>query len=758
LANKPASPRYPDALKPDEQVGKYIIQDVLGSGGFGITYGAIEKGRPRKRYALKEFFVREVCSREGNEVVLFGNVKPEDRDNYKKALSKFEEEAAVLREFSHRSIVRSLDFFEANNTAYIVMEFVRGRDLSSWLSSRNSPLRERQVKEIFERILDAVKYIHDRDFMHRDLSPENIMITRRNNNDVPVLIDFGTMGEGLDRIRSRSLQAYRPEYSPPEQTIHRTEQGAFTDIFALGGILFRTIAGRPPVDPQSRYLARVNDEPDPYVSAAQSATDPSLYSTDFLEAIDAALAIMPNERPANIAEFRAMLGWSTSKAKGKSARQGEPARLPATQRMDPPTRKAAPRTKKKDAPPEPDAQPMPVSAGRAQPDTGERAGTSPLMIFAILAALAITAGAAYLFAINPQGWQGIQRSGGSETGKTAPSQPGAPDTVPQRKARTAQTFLNIHFAGRVLSTTNQSSSGSCEVSCMGSDRCVAFSFAASGQCTAFTSVNEVKRDTSATSGVDRANAGEVVFITRRIGALVAAEDQRRTDRDAERRRRDQEDNDRRRAEEQRRADEQRKADEAAEQRRAQQRRDEEERRRVLEQNKTRIAEYLNVDFFGDDVDSPPGRVTSNATQCARACLGHGSCRAFTYNQGKRAGSRNCFLKGGSGIPTQTTGSVSYFIYRGSREDAPNLQLEFDIKYNVDYPFNDLHKNIIRSSNLDACRASCSARSDCAGFSFVRGSNQCWLKGSLRNVRQKRGVTSGVKRQVISLSPNRVLEQ
>lgn len=730
MANKPASPRYPDALKPDEQVGKYIIQDVLGSGGFGITYGVIEKGRPRKRYALKEFFVREVCSREGNEVVLFGNVKPEDRGNYKKALSKFEEEAAVLREFSHRSIVRSLDFFEANNTAYIVMEFVRGRDLGSWLASRNSPLRERQVKDIFERILDAVKYIHDRDFMHRDLSPENIMITRRNNTDVPVLIDFGTMGEGLDRMRSRSLQAYRPEYSPPEQTIHRTEQGAFTDIFALGGIMFRTIAGRPPVDPQSRYLAHVNNEPDPYVTAAQSATDSSLYSIDFLEAIDTALAIMPKERPANIAEFRAMLGWSTSKARDKETRQVEPDRPDVTQRIDPPTRKAAPRGEKTDRPPERRAAPIPV---RDRPDGKARAAAPPIMIFAMLVALAVIAGAAYLFVINPQGWQSAQDGEGGGTGQTTPSQLPARAPAQQPKARAAQTSFNVHFAGRVLTTKNQSSAGSCEASCMGNDRCVAFSYTASGQCTAFSSVNQVKRDTSATSGVDRANSGEAVFITRRIDALNAAEDQR-----------DEE--------------EQRKADEDADQRREQQRRDDEDQRRALERNKTRIAEYLNVDFFGDDVDSPPGRATSNATQCARACLGHGSCRAFTYNQGKRGGSRNCFLKGGSGIPTQTAGSVSYYIFKGSREDAPNLRLEFDIKYNIDYPFNDLHKNIIRTASLDACRASCSARSDCAGFSFVRGSSQCWLKRSLGNARQKRGVTSGVKRQVISLAPNRILDQ
>ncbi|GAB4230013.1 MAG: hypothetical protein Kow0032_11570 [Methyloligellaceae bacterium] len=804
MARTPSA-RYPDALKPKQKLGKYVIQDVLGSGGFGITYAAIEEGRPNKRYAIKEFFVREVCSREGSEVVLFGNVKQDDRENYRKALMKFEEEAEILREFSHRSIVRSLDFFEANNTAYIVMEFVKGRDLGSWLSERKSPLRERQVKALFDRVLDAVKYVHDRDFMHRDLSPENIMITRRNDTDVPVIIDFGTMGEGLDRIRSRSLLAYRPEYSPPEQTILRAAQGAFTDIFALGGILYRVIAGRPPADPQSRYLAVINDEEDPYVPAGEAAIDPSLYSADFLEAIDAALEIMPQDRPQDIAELRRMLGWTTSRGRKepletKDARgRGEETRVVGKR-----TRKAKPgagRGGSGPPPAEPPSRPPPSSGT----DDGGGGGTSPMTIVAGLVALALIAGALYLFVIDPRGSRDAGLTAGKETAQeqerktpreTAES---AQQKTPQR---TALAFREIHFSGNEISTARVPDYAGCESACLNNTRCAAFSYKA-GACISYSTVFTVARDPDARSGVDRDNEPERAFVERRIARLnaeeegAAREEQRRLEEDRrnreeqrireetqrreeeqarleeERRRLEEErhkleqerqlEEERRRLEEERRLLEERRQREEEERREARRReeeerlRREEEERRRQERNRTRVAEYVNVDFYGDDVDSPPGRVTSSVRECARACVLHGGCRAFTFNHNSRAGARNCFLKGGAGVPTYTNGAHSYFIYKGAREDAPALRVEYDIRHNVDFPFNDLHQNVIRTGNIDQCRAACSNRSDCAGFSYVRGSSQCWLKRALGNARRKGGVTSGVKRAVSSLSPNRILE-
>lgn len=298
---------YPFALPPGTDISGYVIERVIGAGGFGITYKATNPVTG-VTVAIKEFFPQGLASRENATVILHSDVSS---GSYETALKKFEQEAAKLTgRFRHRNIVRGLNFLRMNNTAYFVMDFVEGLSFDQWLIHRSAPPNEAVLRVIFERVLNAVQYIHDQNAMHRDLTPKNIMIR---TDGEPILVDFGASGEGLDTERFDSTAFAQPNYAPPEQLVSddATLQGRHTDIFSLAGVLFRAISGRPPVKPlkRSHDVSISGRDADPYVPAAKAARDARLYRPDFLNGIDQGLRLDYRKRPATIRDFRAALGW-----------------------------------------------------------------------------------------------------------------------------------------------------------------------------------------------------------------------------------------------------------------------------------------------------------------------------------------------------------------------------------------------------------------------------------------------------------------
>jgi serine/threonine protein kinase len=274
-----------------ELVGDYRIERVLGAGGFGVTYLADEIALARL-VTIKEYFPSDIAARTDGI-----GAAPRSQDcagDYRWGLDRFIEEAQTLARFNHTNIVRVYRYFRANNTGYMVLHFEEGQSLKSWLKGLGRAPRQKELDAILAPLLDALEIIHNSDFLHRDIAPDNIIIRKAGD---PVLIDFGSArGEIASHTKTVSALV-KPGYSPYEQYAETSRrQGPWTDIYALGATLYHAITGKRPPDAPSRM---VKEEIVPAREAALSA-----YRAGFLKAIDRALALNVEARPQSIAAWR----------------------------------------------------------------------------------------------------------------------------------------------------------------------------------------------------------------------------------------------------------------------------------------------------------------------------------------------------------------------------------------------------------------------------------------------------------------------
>lgn len=272
---------------------EYAIEAVLGSGSSGITYLARDNNL-QCRVAIKEYLPSDLAIRmEGN------SVQPRtefDTDSYRAGLDRFLVEARVLATFRHPNVVRVMRFFEANNTAYMVMDYENGESLRDWLAS-HGPVAEAEVLRMFLPLLDGLEVVHRSEVTHRDIKPANIYV--RAGDGSLVLLDFGAARNAVGGA-SRSLTSMvTPGYAPFEQYHTHGKQGPWSDIYALGGVLYWLVTGEKPVEAPSRIK---NDTMPPAAEAGAGR-----YSGHFLQAIDWALSIDEEQRPRDVGEFRAAL-------------------------------------------------------------------------------------------------------------------------------------------------------------------------------------------------------------------------------------------------------------------------------------------------------------------------------------------------------------------------------------------------------------------------------------------------------------------
>ena len=282
------------ALPLDTMVQEYRIVGVLGAGSFGIVYIA-ENKYFNETVALKEFLPTDLaCRPEGTRV---SPLSSETEETYHFALKKFLDEARTLRELghpvSHRNIVRVRQFIEANDTAYMVMDYEEGRPLSRILDKRRT-LPEEELKNILEPLLDGLERVHKANVWHRDVKPNNILIRPDGS---PVLIDFGAARREVAGTDRSIMSQFTPTYAALEQVYAAGQQGPWTDIYALGATLYRAVTGKKPTNATERFLQGAA-----YIPAIQAAEGD--YSQTFLAAIDAALELKPQDRPQSIAEWR----------------------------------------------------------------------------------------------------------------------------------------------------------------------------------------------------------------------------------------------------------------------------------------------------------------------------------------------------------------------------------------------------------------------------------------------------------------------
>jgi serine/threonine protein kinase len=290
-----------NALPMGHQLQEYIIQFVLGDGGFGITYLAKDT-QLNALVAIKEYLPNELAVRESNYTV---QAKSEQQTKvFKWGLDRFLEEARILAQFKHPNIVRVLRFFKAHNTAYIVMEYEQGQSLADAVDQKGTAATQAELMALLPPLLDALETVHNAGYLHRDIKPDNIYL--RDEDSSPVLLDFGAARFDVGR-RSRSVTSIvTPGYAPFEQYENDgSQQGAWTDIYALGAVLYYLIWGIKPVAATKRISVTMRGKPDPLTPLVEIGK--GKYADSFLQAIDLALKIKQEDRPQNVSVWRTQL-------------------------------------------------------------------------------------------------------------------------------------------------------------------------------------------------------------------------------------------------------------------------------------------------------------------------------------------------------------------------------------------------------------------------------------------------------------------
>ena len=293
-------PRHIHALPNGYQLHWYEIDDVLGQGGFGITYLAHDINL-NQRVAIKEFLPTDLSVRtEGNDVA---PVSEDLEVDYKWGLARFIREAQTLARFKHPNIVAVNAVFQENNTAYLVMEYVEGEVFADAMRARKLKKEERLL-ELLHALLDGLELIHEAGYIHRDIKPDNIYLRA---DGTPVLLDFGSARQAFGARTETMAVPVSPGYAPYEQydsSADLDKQGAWTDIYALGATFYRAVTGHGPVEAIVRMHA-VLDGSDRLHKVADVGR--GWYTDRFLNAIDTALNFRPADRPQSVAQWRELL-------------------------------------------------------------------------------------------------------------------------------------------------------------------------------------------------------------------------------------------------------------------------------------------------------------------------------------------------------------------------------------------------------------------------------------------------------------------
>ncbi len=279
--------KYRVALKPGTPLAnRYLVGRVLGQGGFGVTYVALDS-QTQSRVAIKEYLPMELAIRDPETSTLYLNSE-EQKEDFEFGKQQFLEEARTLMEFvGNEHIVRIHNHFEQNGTAYFAMEYVEGIDLKNFLLQRGAPLPVHEANRILLPIMEALQWVHSKGIVHRDISPDNIMITKGGSAK---LIDFGAARYSTGE-KSKSLDVVlKHGYAPVEQYSRRGRQGPFTDVYSMAATYYYAITGKVPQDavdrmsedeliPPSEHGARIRESTEQVLLKALAVNASDRYPT-----------------------------------------------------------------------------------------------------------------------------------------------------------------------------------------------------------------------------------------------------------------------------------------------------------------------------------------------------------------------------------------------------------------------------------------------------------------------------------------------
>lgn len=273
---------------------KYVVAKVLGQGGFGITYLALDTTLNLK-LAVKEYLPQQIANRTtGNKsITVFQKTLS---DEFKYGLKKFLDEARTLARFvEHPSFVSVRDYFEENDTAYMVMNYVEGVTLQKYIENKGGKISVEEALPIFLPVFDALSEIHSSDILHRDISPDNLLINKKGQ---VVLIDFGAARQAMNQYSKGLSVILKAGYSPEEQYRSKGQQGPWTDIYALAATFYRAITGWMPPESLDRL-------------AEDKMIIPSDLGVDILphqeEALMKALSVKAGDRYQTVEDFQKAL-------------------------------------------------------------------------------------------------------------------------------------------------------------------------------------------------------------------------------------------------------------------------------------------------------------------------------------------------------------------------------------------------------------------------------------------------------------------
>jgi serine/threonine protein kinase len=276
------------------RLGQYVIVQLLGHGGFGLTYLADDTNLHRK-VAIKELLPIDFAIRETDGTTVVARSQ-RDRVNLEWARQRFVEEGRTLAAFHHPSILHVYDIFELHGTAYLVTHFIEGRNFEDWLRDGRA-IHEEEILPVVNSLLEALQLVHEQGFLHRDIKPENILMERKSSH--PILIDFGNARMATGVKTSNMTAVLSRGYAPFEQYQTKSRQGPFTDIYALGGVLYRAISGAAPDD----ALDRLEEDK---IRVLRDQRIPG-YTPKFLATIDKALQMRREDRWQSCEEWKAAL-------------------------------------------------------------------------------------------------------------------------------------------------------------------------------------------------------------------------------------------------------------------------------------------------------------------------------------------------------------------------------------------------------------------------------------------------------------------
>ena len=285
----------------------YKIEKVLGHGGFGVTYLAIETELSR-RVAIKEYFPKDFAVRGGNFKVHPAN-NPEAQNGFSWGLQRFLEEAKTLTLFTHPNIIAVRRYFKKNGTAYLVMDYCDGDSLDKIMKERKAPLSKAALDKILLPLLSGLAEVHRHNILHRDIKPANLYIREDGS---PVLLDFGSSrivnpGDAVTNLVTAG-------YAAIEQYSEDGDQGTWTDMYGLGATLYRAVTGDRPLEATARIL---KDTLIPAVDKARGS-----FHEDILAAIDAALVVNPEGRIRTVDEWRKVMTKRKEEIKSRGVEDG----------------------------------------------------------------------------------------------------------------------------------------------------------------------------------------------------------------------------------------------------------------------------------------------------------------------------------------------------------------------------------------------------------------------------------------------------